>query len=263
MSVSFVATGAWTASGTTSTGMTPPLPTGWAAGDMLLLFVNSKQSGADYQLNLISGWTFLENGIGGTSATYAAGAGNTVTSICYRVAQAGDTAPVIGAPIGGSTANTTGNVALGAVFAFRATTGLWATVISWALAQNTTATAWAPSNAVDASTDIKSGDFLVASTGISLSTTTVTSPVMTATGATVGASTVTPTKGASTVGADIGAHSFYAAVTAGTASAVPGLTETQSSTTYGSGMIVRLREALPGAPPVLQRNRLIRSNLVR
>lgn len=240
MAITFVASGAWTSSASTSTGATPPLPAGWAAGDMLLLLCCSKQNSASYGLDTVTGWTLLDSAVGGTGAGYGAGTGNTVAAVDYRVAVAGDTAPVIPAPTGGSTTTASGNVLLCCVLAFRNATGMWG-VGSCGQTQNTTATAWSTGTGTNTATPTLN-DFLIAFTAISLSTTTVTSPLIVAASATIGASTVTPTKGASTIGADIGAHSFYASVTAGTASAAPNITETQSATTYGAGMVVRIRE---------------------
>lgn len=255
MAVSFVAAGAWAASGSTSTAAAPALPAGWAVGDFLLLTVAWKQTGAS--LTAPVGWTTITNSAASFNGSgYGAGAGDVNVATFYRVATTGQTAPTILPLTGGSTNNTSGNVMLASVVAFRSSLNTW--VLPGATGGqtdsdganfDTSTTAWSHTGNGSVAADIASGDMIHVGLGMSLSTATQSNHNWAMSGLTVGARTVAPTKGSSTVGADLGATTYYAAVTAGArgvsdfASAVTSVT--QSAATYGCGVWTRIRDANP------------------
>lgn len=240
MALTFVAAGAWAASASTSAAAAPALPTGWAAGDVLVLIVHWKQKGAT--LTTPTGWTPVGSPVlSANGAAYGAGAGDTATAVFYTVATAGQTAPTIPALTGGGTANTTGNVMEAMIVAYRADSQSYQVVASYG-AQSTSALAW---SIVGGAADYAVSDALFISLAMSLSTTTVTAPNVAIPGCVLGGISV-GTKGASTTGADIGAYWYRTSINGGSGT-TPTMTATQSASTYGTGVTIGVRE-LPLSP---------------
>jgi hypothetical protein len=243
MSVSFLAVGTGASStSTTVSGCSPGMPSGWAAGDLLLLYVGWKQTGA--ALTTPSGWTSLISGqASANGAAYGAAAGDTKISVFYRVAQTGDTAPTIADLTGGSTVAGSGNVMAAQIMGLHNATGVWS-VAAVGGSQDTNSTAWSIPFGSDPG--ITSGDFLAT---LMAKTTTAGSPsaaAVTATGAVIGAgNNITSIQ--STIGADVATQAIRYSVTSGTAIANPTFTVTQSSNNYGAVALVRVRESTGSA----------------
>ena len=229
MAIALRAAGAW-AAGTTS--VAPALPTGVAAGDIMVLFVGCKPYNAT--IVVPTGWT-LVTGTDGANGTTAMGVdtGSVLWKAMTREWVSGVAAPTVSI--------TTGNVALGVIHAFSR-----AALASWQIAG-------AKGNDVTGGTDflilmdanpgITNGDMLVHGAVIAGNNATFGTPTTTATGATIGTVTESPaTEGTTALGNDLEASASYAACTAGTAIVAPTCGWTTSVAQTGGGSIVRLRE---------------------
>ena len=94
MAIAFRAAGTWTA-GTTS--IAPPLPTGVAAGDLMLLAINT----SNQAVSTVTNWTQVTSSPVGTGT--AGVAGGTRITLYYRLWQSGDAAPTVTVTSGEST----------------------------------------------------------------------------------------------------------------------------------------------------------------
>lgn len=92
MAIAYRATG--TAASVASGNMTPGMPTGWAADDILICQAVTE---TDVTLAIASGWTLVESLLSGTGQ-------NTRAAWWWRRAVAGDTAPTVTGAAGGSMA---------------------------------------------------------------------------------------------------------------------------------------------------------------
>lgn len=250
MAISYVATGAWAFSSSTSTAAAPAMPAGFAAGDLLLLAVHWKQKTAT--LTTPSGWTRLgTSGVSTNGAGYGTGTGDTAVAIFYLISTTGaESAPTISALTGGSTNNTSGNVMGAKISAWRNAVGLWD--IDYAYSQeNTSSTSW---SVPFAAIDITAGDQLIFSYSAAISTATPSAPG-TSGGAGLTVNWVAPvgdgTKSSSGIGADISTMNYRSSSVTGSTSSALTWTLTQSVATYGAVCMIRLREqalAAPSAP---------------
>lgn len=235
MAIALRAAGAW-AAGTGS--VAPALPAGIAAGDIMVMFVGCKPFSAT--IVTPSGWTRL-SGADGTNGSTASGVdtGSVQWAVFIREWVSGDAAPTV--------TITSGNVALGMIIGFsKSATKVW----DVAGAKGSDTSSGTPfSLTMDANPGIISGDMLVSGSVIAGDNATFGTPTMTATGATIGAVTESPTTEGTTAGGnDLEASNCYAAVTAGPASAAPVVGWTLSVAQTGGGAISRLREVDPPLP---------------
>jgi len=229
MSIGNRTPGAW-ASGSTS--VAPALPASPAVGDMMLLFVGCKPYTAT--INQPTGWT--RSGTQQTSGSTASGTdtGSVTWSVFYRQYQSGDSAPTVSI--------TNGNVALGVIHGFSKTTSNWITPVAYFGSDTSSGTGYS-ATASGSSGNLTAGDALLHATVIAGNDATFGTPTITATSATIGTVTESPsTEGSTTTGNDLEASSATAAVTAGTSSADAVCGWTLSVAQTGGSVLVRLRE---------------------
>ena len=226
MTIAIRATGTYT-SGTAN--LTPAIPAGATAGDMMICAYGTKPYNDAPTIN--NGWTSLGSA---TDGTVAAGVdtGSMQTRIFYKQHTGTESNPTV--------TNTTNNVSGAVIIVFQKSTGTW----EIAGAGGGDATAGTGFSVTAASNPgITSGDMLVAYAAIRSDAGTQSAIGITATGATIAAFTESPaTDLATTSGGDMAMSGGYAACTAGTASAAPVYASTLAAAHTGSAFIVRLRE---------------------
>lgn len=221
--------GAWAAG---STSLSPALPTSVGAGDMMILFVGAKPFNCT--INQPTGWTRI--GTQQTNGSTASGidTGSVTWSVFYRAWQSGDAAP--------SVSVTSGNVSLACINGFTKTASAWVTPTAYFGSDTTSGTDYSIT-AASSSGAITSGDYLLHGTVIAGNNATFGTPTLTATSATIGASTESPaTEGATATGNDLEASAAWAACTAGTSTADAVCGWTLSAAQTGGSALVRLRE---------------------
>lgn len=251
MAITFVASTVWVAAASTSVMPVLTMPVGWAAGDILVMLLETKLT--NRSVAVPAGWTRGPSygfGSSSTAIAYAAGAGDTLSETLWRVAQAGDTVPAL-TSTGGSTTSTTGNVTLGLICAFRNPSKAWRVDdVGYDCSPAGTAASPNPGNTPPLGF-LAPGDFLVGGAAITLSTAIQTGGQFWPTGtATLATPTLLTADLASSVGADIKACAKYTSVTAGAADTWR-TDQAYSVSTYGSAAAVRLREVVAGgATPV-------------
>lgn len=238
MAIGFRSAGAW-ASGSTS--VAPALPTGSAAGDMMVMFVGCKPFNAT--INKPNGWAILNAG-SGVNGSVASGidTGSVQWATFYREWRSGDTAPTVSI--------TSGNVALGSIRGFtKAATESWLEPVSGKGSDNTSGTGFSITS--DVNMEIVSGDYVVHGGVIAGNNATFGTPTLTANGCTFGTVTESPaTEGATATGDDLEASAFYTNCTAGPSNAAPVAGWTLSAAQTGGGSITRLRVVVGGMPDV-------------
>ena len=229
MAISYLASGAWTA--VAGTPLVPALPTGLAAGNMMVMFVHCKP----YTVvpSTPTGWTQLFSDTEGAVAS-GTDAGSIRSAGYYREWISGDAAP--------SVTLTGSSVAVGIIHRYGKLFAAWHTPIGGFGGFDTAGTA------VDITaagvSDIASGDVVVGSFGKRSDAGTQSGQSFTATDATFGAATERVADVASTLGQDIGASGADAACTAGPASDDVHYLSTLTASHTGSGGVIRLREGV-------------------
>ena len=237
MAVAFVAAGAWV-EGTTS--VTPGLPAGMAAGDVMVLFVGCKPFSAT--IVEPTGWTLIpgSDGADGTVANVG-GAGSVLWAAFQRAWQSGDAAPVV--------TITSGSISGGVTHGYSKGAGTW----DVAAAKGSDAVSdTALSLTMDADPGITAGDHLAGFAIIPDNQTMVT-PTLTAASATIGTPNKQPATSLSTASAeDLAATGLEVACTAGTATAAAVQGWTLGGAETGGGCLVRLRESAGGGATILR-----------
>mgnify|MGYP001579176244 FL=1 len=226
MAISIRATGTYT-SGTAN--LTPAIPAAAVSGDMMICAYGTKPYSDAPTIN--NGWTSLGSA---TDGTVAAGVdvGSMQTRIFYKEHTGTESNPTI--------TNATNNVSGAVIIVFQKTTGTWE-IAGAGGGDNTAGTAF--SVTASANPGITVGDMLVAYAAIRSNAGTQSAIGITATSATIGAFTESPTADlATTSGGDMAMSGGYAACTAGTATAAPVYASTLAAAHTGSAYIARLRE---------------------
>lgn len=233
MAITLRAAGAW---GVGTTSVTPALPAGIAAGDLMIMFVGCKPYTAT--INVPAGWTLI-TGTNGANGAVASGidTGSVQWAAMYRSWATGDAAPAVSI--------TSGNVCLGVIHGFTPTSGSKFLIPVGAKGSDTSSDT-AFSLTMDANFGIAAGDMLVNGSVIAGNNSTFGTPVLTAAGATFSAVTESPaTEGTTANGNDLEASAYYATCSTGPASAAAVASWTLSIAQTGGGSLVRLREYIP------------------
>ncbi|MEK7657880.1 MAG: hypothetical protein AAB366_01655 [Patescibacteria group bacterium] len=219
--------------------LTPVIPAGAVAGDMMLLAYGTKPY--NDAPTITAGWTSIGSA---TDGTVAAGTdvGSMQTRIYYKEHDGSETNPTV--------TNTTNNVSGAVIIVFqKGATETWATPVGAGGGDNSAGTGFSVTAASDPGITI--GDMIVGYAAIRSDAGTQTGIGITATGATIGAFTESPAADlATTAGGDMAMSGGYSLVTAGTASAAPVYASTLAASHTGSAFIVRLRP-IPNASPTL------------
>lgn len=221
--------GAW-AEGTTS--VTPALPAASAVGDMMVLFVGAKPYNCT--IGTPAGWTAIHAQQTNGSTASSVDDGSVTWRSFYRIKESGDGDPAVTV--------TSGNVTLAVVHAYSKTKAVWKAPTAYhgsdtSSGSNLNLTFSSSSGA------LTSGDELISCMVLPTDTPNPASPAISATSATIGTVTESPsTDGSSTNGDDLRASTATASVTAGTSSADATGSWAFLTTTTGGGALIRLRE---------------------
>ena len=228
MTISIRATGTYT-SGTAN--LTPAIPAGATAGDMMICAYGTKPYSDAPTIN--NGWTSFGSA---TDGTVAAGVdvGSMQTRIFYKEHTGTESNPTV--------TNTTNNVSGAVIIVFQKGAGTsWAAMAGAGGGDNTAGTGF--SVTASANPGITVGDMLVAYAAIRSDAGTQSAIGITATSATIAAFTESPAADlATTSGGDMAMSGGYATCTAGTATAAPVYASTLAAAHTGSMFLVRLRE---------------------
>jgi hypothetical protein len=236
----FVAAGT-IAEGTTA-ALSPGIPAGMTAGDLMLLCSVAKAS--TVTIPVPTGWTLVGSATGGTG-TAGADLGTLITQVAYRIYQAGDAAPSITV----ASSLVTHHVIVGYT---EGQAGDTMDVPTGNGGGDTTAgTGYSVTGSANLS--VTTNDRLVAVTGNVTDTPTPGTVTLTATSATLAASS-SRVDDANTSGNDDRITIVDSTVTAGTSTAAPAWSNTWGGTnaaaSMGATMFVRVRQvaAAAGAP---------------
>lgn len=230
MTISYVGAGA-SASGTTT--ITPAYPAGATAGRLAVLQVVSGATG-DPLPSTPSGWSLAGTFTGG-GGTFGSGTGPRRLTWFVRELVGSDAAPTTTIPTG-----LTGSVIGGEVFVLSRSAGTgwrWATTFS---DDQTSGTGF--SVACSTGLTFAAGDFIALGYSLALSTSSIGSEAVTATGVTFG--TITHQINVSIAtgnGARLGTAT--GTITTGASSPAPTVTATLTAATTGVGGLLRIREA--------------------
>jgi len=233
---------------TTASSRSYTLPTGIAAGDLIVILVGMKPSTANTgDVGPVSGYTEVTPQVfgGGYGATLGADTGNTLIAAFARVADGTE-----------GTTRTVPFTGQNVVWVWGArlsnATGLWD--VAGATGEDTTAGSVSVTFTSDPG--VEGGDYVIAAMCIPTDVTTpsqFSAEALSQTGVTYG--TVTEVaEPDSSGGNDIGGFIVRAAVSSGTSSAAPVLTATAGGTTTnvrGPAILVRAREVSAGGPTLV------------
>jgi hypothetical protein len=232
VSVSFDTNGV---SSTGTTSITPVLPTGTAAGKMLLCFVGSNHATDDSATPATpSGWTQLFTFVGTGGGSQGVGTGNRRLTVFYR--EAASTRVVDGGTEANPTVTLTGgNVMAGNAICLSKTGSVWN--FTYATGEDSTSDT-ALSITCSSSLSVYNGDFLMEAT-VASSTASMSAEAVAITGATI--ATVTErTDAAGSSGNTLRVQYGTTSVTFGSGTATPILTGTHASATIASGAVIRV-----------------------
>jgi hypothetical protein len=235
MAISIRATGAYV-NGTAA--LTPVIPAGTVAGDIMLCLHGMKPFSATSTIN--NSWISLGFATNGTVA-----AGNDVGSmkaqIFYKVHTGTETNPTV--------TNTANNVSGAVILSFQNDTGSdWGIVGSGGgdATANTTYSATTTS-----ALDVATLDYLIGMIALRSDASTISSRVISGSGITVSILTVAPgTDLSTTAGGDMRMSSMYGIVTGGASTTTLTMTATLSGSQTGSSFIARIREVPASFIPV-------------
>ncbi len=227
------ATGAYVSA---TANLTPVIPAGAVAGDMMLLIYGTKPY-SDVP-SYPAGWVEIGSA---TDGTVAAGVdvGSMRTSIAWKVHTGSETNPLV--------TNSTNNVSGAVIIVFQKDSGQnWVTPVGAGGGDATAGTGFS----VTASSDVghTANDVLVGYAAIRSDAGAQSSITITATGLTVGTFTESPAADLiTTSGGDMAMSGGYVLATAGTSSAAPVYASTLAAAHTGSAFMVRLRQVAPSA----------------
>lgn len=230
MAISIRATGAYSVQGSVNS-ITPGIPAGATAGDMMLCFVACKEYNSTQTIN--QSWIFLGFATNGTTAS-GGDTGSVRVTVFYKIHTGTESNPTVSG---------TANEAVGGVIiVFQKAAGVfWDTPVGAGRGDTTAGTGFSAT----ASTNfgITTGDMVVGYAGMRSDSATQSSISITATGVTFGTFTESPaTDGTTSSGDDIAISGGYRLATAGTSTAAPVYTATLAASHTGTAFMVRLRE---------------------
>lgn len=227
MAISIRATGAYV-NGTAN--LTPVIPAGAVAGDMMICAVATKPYNGVNSMS--SGWVSIGSATDGTVAS-GIDVGSVKTELFYKEHTGTESNPTV--------TNASNSVSGAVIIVFqKASDKNWDVPVGSGGGDATAGTGFSVSTGSIAMT---SGDMLVAYAGIRSDAGTQSSISMTAVTVTIGAFTESPTTDlATTSGDDMAMSGGYAAVTAGTATESVTYTSTLAASHTGSAFVSRLRE---------------------
>lgn len=229
--------GAW-ASGSTS--VAPALCASPNSNTRMFLFVGCKPFNAT--IVTPSGWNALAAGAGANGST-ASGidSGSVLGATFWRDWVTGDAAPTVTV--------TSGNVSLGVINGFdKEWWEVWSTPVAGKGSDTSSGTGFSIASDVDVG--ISAGDYILHGAVIAGDNSTFGTPTLTATSATFGTVTESPsTEGSTATGNDLEASAFYVNCATGPSSAAPVAGWTLSVAQTGWGSVVRIRAALPAQAP--------------
>jgi len=227
MAIAFRATGAWTA---VAGNITPAIPAGAVAGDLMILFYGCKPFNGAPTIN--NAWN---NAGAATDGTTAAGndVGSMQARIFWKIHTGTETNPTV--------TNAGVNIGSGVIVVFSKDALLFWDLAFGGGGDNTANTAF---SAVTPSLDLATNDWVASFITTRSDTGTVGTFTTTATGMTFGAFNSQPTAGfVTTLGGDMSARSGYNTITAGTASSAITVAATLGAANTGSMFLVRMRES--------------------
>ena len=232
MAISLRASRAWTAGA--GTPQTVTLPSGSAAGDMMIAYIGAKPYTTTLGVST-AGWAAVP-GTAGSNGTTASGidTGSVVWAAFYKVFEAGDV---------NVTFTLTGvNVALFTVQTFQKDANAsWVTPTGGKGSDTSSGTGFSITS--DVSLALKAGDMISGWSSLPGNDATFGTPTLTGTGLTIDTPTEEPTaEGSTATGQDFESTAMYAKITAGSASVAPVMGWTLSAAQTGGGCIVRLSE---------------------
>jgi hypothetical protein len=225
--------GAWAAG---STSIAPALPSSSNDNTRMFLFVGCKPFGAT--IGTPGGWNALSAG-SGTNGSTASGidSGSVQWATFWRDWVTGDAAPTVTV--------TSGNVSLGVINGFdKEWWEVWSTPVAGKGSDTTSGTGFSITSDVDVGISV--GDYILHGAVIAGDSATFGTPTLTATSATFGTVTESPSvEGTTTTGNDLEASAFYVNCATGPSTAAPVAGWTLSGAQTGGGSVVRIRAALP------------------
>jgi hypothetical protein len=221
----------------TAATITPTMPSGIVAGNLLLYFCGLRQDTASAPTP--AGWNLLGtiNGGGGTAGNAT---GPSRQAVFYRVATA------TGADTLGAQTITGSGITSAHVVRLANSTGAWSVAGSVG-SDSTVGTAWSVTG--DVNPGLQPGDFVVGHSTSGQSAATWASHAVSAPGVSAWSAFTEVAEVNNTANPDINGSTFYGSVTTGTATGVPTYTATLSGTTTNSRgvtTLVRVREATAG-----------------
>lgn len=230
MAISIRATGAYASGG--NNNITPAIPAGAVAGDIMLCFVGCKEYNSVQTMP--AGWTLIGFATDGTVASDTDIGSMRVTAF-YKVHTGSETNPAV---------NGTANEAVGGVIIVfqKAANLFWDFPVGAGGGDNTAGTGFS----VTASTNfgITTNDMVVGYAAIRSDAGTQSAISISATGVTFGTFTESPTNDLVNTNRDQMAMSGgYRLATAGTSTAAPVYASTLAASHTGSAFMVRLRES--------------------
>lgn len=213
--------------------LTPGIPAGAAAGDMMLCFYGTKPYNDAPTID--QGWTDLGSASDGTTAA-GVDVGSMQMRVFYKQHTGSESNPTV--------TNSTNNVSGAVIIVFQKDSGYsWLTPAGAGGGDATAGTGFSVTAASNPGINV--GDMLAGYAAIRSDAGTQSSITITATSATVGSFTESPaTDLATTSGGDMAMSGGYVSVTAGAASAAPVYASTLAASHTGAAYIVRLRQEL-------------------
>jgi hypothetical protein len=203
---------------------------------MMVMFVGCKPYSAT--INTPNGWTLLSAGSGANGTTGSGiDSGSVLWATFYREFVSGDTGPTVSI--------TSGNVSLGVINGFRKLWWeQWDTPVAGKGSDTSSGTGYSITS--DVNMQITTGDYVLHGTVIAGNDATFATPTLTATSATFGTVTESPSaEGSTQTGNDLEASCSYVNCTGGPSSAAPVGGWTLSGAQTGGGSITRLRSSFP------------------
>ena len=230
MAISIRATGTY-ASGGNVASISPGIPAGATAGDMMLCFVSCKEYNSNQTIN--QSWNLLGFATNGTTASDQDSGSVRVTAF-WKIHTGTETNPTVS----GNANEAVGGV----IIVFQKAAGVsWDTVVGAGGGDTTAGTGFSAT----ASTNfgITANDMVVGYAGMRSDSATQSSIAITATGVTFGTFTESPTNDLVNNNRDQMAMSGgYVLATDGTSTAAPVYTSTLAASHTGSMFLIRIRE---------------------
>jgi trimeric autotransporter adhesin len=227
VTISLRASSAWVNG---AANITPTIPAGAAAGDMMLCVVSSKPFNEAHSMP--AGWTSIGSAVNGSVAA-GVDVGSMKTEVFWKQHSGTEANPLVTCP--------TNNVSGAMIIAFqKAASEQWATPAGAGGGDTSAGTGFSVTVASDPG--VTAGDMCVAAIGVRSDAGVITVPTFTTTGITYGTAVESPAAAlATTTGGDMAADCVHRLATAGTSSAAPVITATLAAAHTGSAYFVRLR----------------------